>query len=890
MTPSTLYSKAVSTYLLCFTAVLSTFSITRAAYQDDIGLYDMRTRDASLTGTGVTVGQVEAGIGTQFDGSGNIIDEGAWQTDPFNMALNSGIFTYFTTATPYPTGANFDSSRESGHANTVGGRYFADPSAADGVAPGVDAINVFYANYFYNSLIQTSTDISSPIINQSFVFGSTNNTVDQNYDNYAANYGVLFCNGVNTNTTTATIPSPASSYNGISVSAVNRSIASLADGRSKPDIVAPGSSAASYTTPLVSGAAAVLYQSGQREDAGPGTASDATDPRTLKALLLNSAIKPAGWSHSSTHPLDTINGAGILEVNNAQLQLAAGKYSPTQDEVLSEADTTHLPPSGETGSIASYSGWNLGSVTNTADSGGNPANHKQYDVTDHYFFDLSSADAAAFYLTSTLVWNRQSGRSSINNLDLFLYKADGTLVAESISSVDNVEHLYERHLAPGQYVLQVHKPYNDGRITNGETYTLAFNFTPSPAPGAPGSLSATAISASEIDLSWTDTSDDETGYRVERRPSGGTYSTIATLAADSTVYSDNSLASGTTYEYQVTTFNAEAETSSTASATTLSAAPDAPSDANSTAISTNAIDLTWTDNSSNEDEFLIERRLSGGSYADLVTLAANTTAYSDTGLTDGTLYEYRITAYNTSGSSTAVTASDATLLAPPTAAGTTTISDSEIQISWVDSSASEEGYSIERRLTGDATYSILTTVAANTEFYNDTALATETGYDYRITATNSTGDSSSIETSGSTYSQIEDWRLTYFETTSATGDAADDADPEFDGLVNLMEYATGSHPLESSTHPVDSELLGSTHQFSFTWRTNSELDFSIGYSEDLIAGFTYYSSSTIDTDSNPDLEFISSDPIDSEFETLTYSVRDAVTSDTVFIQLQINMP
>jgi uncharacterized protein YxeA len=273
-----------------------------------------------------------------------------------------------------------------------------------------------------------------------------------------------------------------------------------------------------------------------------------------------------------------------------------------------------------------------------------------------------------------------------------------------------------------------------------------------------------------------------------------------------------------------------------------------------------------------------------------VTLAANTTAYSDTGLTDGTLYEYRITAYNTSGSSTAVTASDATLLAPPTAAGTTTISDSEIQISWVDSSASEEGYSIERRLTGDATYSILTTVAANTEFYNDTALATETGYDYRITATNSTGDSSSIETSGSTYSQIEDWRLTYFETTSATGDAADDADPEFDGLVNLMEYATGSHPLESSTHPVDSELLGSTHQFSFTWRTNSELDFSIGYSEDLIAGFTYYSSSTIDTDSNPDLEFISSDPIDSEFETLTYSVRDAVTSDTVFIQLQINMP
>ena len=147
-----------------------------------------------------------------------------------------------------------------------------------------------------------------------------------------------------------------------------------------------------------------------------------------------------------------------------------------------------------------------------------------------------------------------------------------------------------------------------------------------------------------------------------------------------------------------------------------------------------------------------------------------------------------------------------------------------------------------------------------------------------------------FEAGATTYSVQEDWRLLNFGTTSATGDAADDADPEWDGLVNQIEFATGSDPSSSSAHPVNYNQLGSTRQFSFTWRSNSGLDFSIGYSEDLSAGFTYHSSSTIDSDSSPKLEFIDSTTIDSDFDTLTYGVKDSVSSDKVFIQLQINTP
>jgi hypothetical protein len=69
---------------------------------------------------------------------------------------------------------------------------------------------------------------------------------------------------------------------------------------------------------------------------------------------------------------------------------------------------------------------------------------------------------------------------------------------------------------------------------------------------APTDLTATAVSSTRIDLSWTDSSN-ETGYKVERRLTpGGDFSVITTLAANITLYVDNNgLAASTTYSYRV---------------------------------------------------------------------------------------------------------------------------------------------------------------------------------------------------------------------------------------------------------------------------------------------------------------------------------------------------
>ncbi len=82
------------------------------------------------------------------------------------------------------------------------------------------------------------------------------------------------------------------------------------------------------------------------------------------------------------------------------------------------------------------------------------------------------------------------------------------------------------------------------------------------------------------------------------------------------------------------------------------ALPAAPSALTATAVSRNRIDLAWTDNSSNETGFQVERSREGGAFSLIATTAAGATTYSNTsGLTPNKLYSYRVRAINAAGSS-----------------------------------------------------------------------------------------------------------------------------------------------------------------------------------------------------------------------------------------------
>ncbi|MBN1672622.1 MAG: CotH kinase family protein, partial [Kiritimatiellae bacterium] len=150
------------------------------------------------------------------------------------------------------------------------------------------------------------------------------------------------------------------------------------------------------------------------------------------------------------------------------------------------------------------------------------------------------------------------------------------------------------------------------RVKNGATWSAlagaTFTVTGSSVPAAPGSLTAAALSATQIRIGWTDNSGNETGFKIDRRQSGASdWVRVATPGANTTTYTDSGLPAATEFYYQVKAYNAAGDSgySNVAGATTEDTLPAAPSELAAAALSTSQIRVSWSDNSSNETQFKI---------------------------------------------------------------------------------------------------------------------------------------------------------------------------------------------------------------------------------------------------------------------------------------------
>lgn len=85
--------------------------------------------------------------------------------------------------------------------------------------------------------------------------------------------------------------------------------------------------------------------------------------------------------------------------------------------------------------------------------------------------------------------------------------------------------------------------------------------------------------------------------------------------------------------------------------TSTTVAPLVPSNLIGTVVSSTKINLSWTDNSNNETSFKIERKTGTGAFAVVGTTATDIATFSDTALTSGTTYVYRVYSNNTAGNS-----------------------------------------------------------------------------------------------------------------------------------------------------------------------------------------------------------------------------------------------
>ncbi len=177
-------------------------------------------------------------------------------------------------------------------------------------------------------------------------------------------------------------------------------------------------------------------------------------------------------------------------------------------------------------------------------------------------------------------------------------------------------------------------------------------------PAAPTNLTATLQAGPQISLTWRDNATTETGFVVERSVNGAAFTPFTTASARNSTGNvtlvDASTQAGNTYSYQVTATNVAGMSAYTNTASsTVPTMPAAPS--NFTAVngpngsgSSRTVILNWTDNSTNETGFTIQRATNAAFTQNLVsvTVAANTVTLTQTSLSRNTGYYYRIRANN----------------------------------------------------------------------------------------------------------------------------------------------------------------------------------------------------------------------------------------------------
>lgn len=170
-------------------------------------------------------------------------------------------------------------------------------------------------------------------------------------------------------------------------------------------------------------------------------------------------------------------------------------------------------------------------------------------------------------------------------------------------------------------------------------------------------------------------------------------------------------------------------------------APAAPGSLQAQAVSPTEVQLTWTDKSSNEDAFRVERKVDGV-FREVLVTAANTTTARITGLAAGTLHAFRVRASNAIASPYSNEASATTPASTTPGSGSqaptnlvaATVSSTEIRLTWVDNSTTEVNFLLERTIGTETVFKQFRMTGANITTIKIISLKPGTKYTFRVRA------------------------------------------------------------------------------------------------------------------------------------------------------------
>jgi PKD repeat protein len=333
------------------------------------------------------------------------------------------------------------------------------------------------------------------------------------------------------------------------------------------------------------------------------------------------SISSAGWTFG--------DGSSAGSLDTSHTYTSAGSYTATLTvtDNLGDTDTASIaieisappfvdsyvageePSAGTLGGSVSNLQANDGAVRSVTEreSGGRKSNRHSY-LEHTWVIDVPGGDSAMLYLGGyvsqsndgdVMLLSYSMNGGSFQPLGITLSSSDNDYMAAlptdggqlRVRVVDSDQTAGNRSLDT-VYIDQLYVRTENGSGTGGGGGGDVTATAPAPAIV----VGATALSSDEVRVTWTDQSDDEQGFRVERSEDGVSWETAGTAGVNSELLDDTGVSPATTYYYQVTAFNSAGDSapSNTVSVTTPASASISLQGSGSKRKGVKTVNLSWT--------------------------------------------------------------------------------------------------------------------------------------------------------------------------------------------------------------------------------------------------------------------------------------------------------